>query len=175
MTSINVGAAFAESSFGAIELVSHDDVHFGSHLCVTSLTCKRGGFYHSTYVFQLRFLEIMDTNRQDALVELESELRVNLSLVGIIPLLEKTQDGRGGFMTREEKISVVAEKGDPNRVSKIIEILRKKDNDAFDRFREILKRSGNEVWEKTIREYVERATVRRAEKHLGGFEGTKCN
>ena len=31
----------------------------------------------------------MDTNHQDALVELESDLRVNLSLVGIVPLLEK--------------------------------------------------------------------------------------
>ena len=119
----------------------------------------------------------MDVNRQDALVELESELRVNLSLVGIIPLLEKTQDGRGGFMTRIERMSVEAEKGDPDRVSKIIEILRKKDNDAFDRFCTILKRSENEVWEKIIRKYVERTAVhvRRSEKHLDGFEGTKSN
>ena len=120
------------------------------------------------------FLEIMDTNRQDALVELESELRVNLSLVGIIPLLEKTQDGRGGFMTRVERMSVEAEKGDPDRVSKIIEILRKKDNNAFDRFCDILKQSGNEVWEKTIRKYAERVAAQGSEINSGGFEGTKC-
>ena len=119
-------------------------------------------------------VEIMDANRQGALVESEKDLRVNLSLVSIVPLLEKTQDGRGGFMTREERMSVEAEKGDPDRVSKIIEILRKKDNDAFVRFCAILKQSGNEVWENTIREYAERAAVRKSEKHLDGFEGTKC-
>ena len=118
-------------------------------------------------------IEIMDANRQDALVELESVLRVNLSLAGIVSLLEKTQDGRRGFMTREERMSVETEKGDPDRVSKIIETLRKKDNDAFDRFCAILKQSGNEVWEKTIREYAERAPVRGSEKHLDRFEGTK--
>ena len=119
----------------------------------------------------------MDANRQDALVESESELRMNLSLVGVVPLLEKTQDGRGGFMTREERMSVEAipQEDGPGRVSKIIETLRKKDNDAFDRFCAILKQSGNEVWEKTIREYAERAAVGSAEKDLDGFEGTKCD
>ena len=137
---------------------------------------RRGGFYHRLYDSTC-FLEIMDANREGALVELESVLRVKLSLVGIIPLLEKTQDGRGGFMTLEEKMLVVAipQEYGPQRVSKIIEILRRKDNNAFDRFCAILKRSGNEVWEKTIREYVERATVRSSKKNLGGFEGTKCN
>ena len=116
---------------------------------------------------------MMDTNRQGALVELESDLRVNLSLVSVVPQLEKTEDGRGGFMTREERMSVEAEKGDPDRVSRIIEILRKKDNDAFDRFCEILRQSGNRVWEKRIREYEKGAAVRRSEQHLD--EGTKCN
>ena len=102
-------------------------------------------------------LPIMDPNRQDALVKLESELRVNLSLVGILPLLERTQDGDGGFMTREEKMSVeaISEGNVAERVSKIIDILRKKNNDAFDRFCEILKQSGNEVWEDKLRKTID--------------------
>ena len=102
-------------------------------------------------------MPIMDPNRQDALVKLESELRVNLSLVGILPLLERTQDGNGGFMTREEKMSVVAipEGNVAERVSKIIDILRKKNDDGFDRFCEILKQSGNEVWEDKLRKTVD--------------------
>ena len=116
----------------------------------------------------------MDPNHQDALAKLESDLRVNLSLVGVVPLLEKTEDGRGGFMTREERMAVEAipQEDDPRRVSKIIDTLRKKDNDAFDRFCKILRQSGNKVWEKRIREYEERAAVRRSEKHFD--EGTKC-
>ena len=109
----------------------------------------------------------MEQCRQDALVEFESELRVNLSLNGILPLLEKTQDGRRGVMTREEKMSIEAEKGDPDRVSKIIEILRKKDNDSFDRFCEILKKSGNEVWGKRLREQTKGTAVQSPEDPPG--------
>ena len=105
----------------------------------------------------------MEQDRQDVLVKFESELRVNLSLNGVLPLLEKTQDGRGGFMTREERMSVEAKKGDPKRVSKIIEILRKKDNDSFDRFCEILKESGNVVWGKRLREQTKRTVVQSPE------------
>ena len=94
----------------------------------------------------------MNPSRRDALVKLESELRVNLSLDGILPLLEKTQDGRGGFMTRVERMSVEAEGGDLARASKIIGLLRKKDNRAFDRFCEILCESGNEDWGKKLRD-----------------------
>ena len=94
----------------------------------------------------------MNPSRRDALVKLESELRVNLSLDGVLPLLEKTKDGRGGFMTREERMLVEAERGDLDRVNKIIGILRKKDNRAFDRFCAILCESGNEVWGKKLRD-----------------------
>ena len=113
----------------------------------------------------------MNPFRRDALVKLESELRVNLSLDGILPLLEKTEDGRGGVMTRVERMSVEAERGDLGRVSKIIEILRKKDNRAFDRFCEILCESGNEVWEKKLRDAVNAATKSRvAESRSRGAE-----
>ena len=103
----------------------------------------------------------MNPFRKDALVMLEKELRVNLSLDGILPLLEKTEDGRGGFMTRVERMSVEAERGDPDRVSKIIGILRKKDNRAFDRFCEMLCESGNEVWGKRLRDALNAATKSR--------------
>ena len=111
----------------------------------------------------------MEQDHQDALVKFESELRVNLSLNGILPLLEKTQGRRGGFMTREERMSVDAEKGDPDRVSKIIEILRKKDNDSFDRFCEILKISGNEIWGNRLRsrEQTKRTAVQSPEDPPG--------
>ena len=94
----------------------------------------------------------MNPFRRDALVKLESELRVNLSLDGILPLLEKTEDGGGGFMNRVERMWVESERGDLDRVSRIIGILRKKDNRAFDRFCEILCESGNEVWGKKLRD-----------------------
>ena len=106
----------------------------------------------------------MNSFRKDALVVLESELRVNLSLDGILSLLEKTEDGRGGFMTRGERMSVEAEKGDPDRVSKIIGILRKKDNRAFDRFCEILCESGNEVWGEKLRDALSVATKSRVDE-----------
>ena len=105
----------------------------------------------------------MSPFRRYALVRLESELRVNLSLDGILPLLEKTEDGRGGFMTRLERMSVEAEREDPDRASKIIGILRKKDNRAFDRFCEILCESGNEVWGKKLRDTMD-ATYEAAAK-----------
>jgi hypothetical protein len=90
----------------------------------------------------------MDSSRQDALVKLESELRVNLSLVGMISRLERTGDGEGGFMTRDERMSVEAfpVEDSPRRVGKIIEILRTKSNASFDRFCTILYQSGNETW-----------------------------
>ena len=113
----------------------------------------------------------MNPFRKDALVKLESELRVNLSLDGVLPLLEKTEDGRGGFMTRVERMSVEAERGDLDRVSKIIGILRKKDNRAFDRFCEILCESGNEVWGKKLRDAVNAAAKSRvAESRSRGAE-----
>ena len=90
----------------------------------------------------------MDSSRQDALVKLESELRVNLSLVGVMSRLEKTGDGEGGFMTRDERMSVEAipVEDSPRRVDKIIVILRKKNNVSFNRFCTILYQSGNETW-----------------------------
>jgi hypothetical protein len=96
----------------------------------------------------------LDKVFDDALVKLESEFRGKLSLAGIIPRLERTGDGDGGFMTLEEKQSVEAEKGEPDKVSKIIAILRKKDNDAFTRFRYILRKSGNDTWDKELGEEV---------------------
>jgi hypothetical protein len=92
----------------------------------------------------------MDKVFEDALVKLEKDFRVRLSLDGILPRLERTRDGGGGFMTQEERLSVEAEKTDPDKVSKIIAILRRKDNDAFERFREILRESGNELWDKRL-------------------------
>ena len=109
----------------------------------------------------------MNPSRKDALVKLESELRVNLSLDGVLPLLEKTEDGRGGFMTRVERMSVEAERGDLDRVSKIIGILRKKDNRAFDRFCAILCESGNEVWGKKLRDAVNAAAKSRVAESRG--------
>ena len=59
-------------------------------------------------------------SQRDALVKLESELRANLSLDGVLPLLERTQDGRGGFMNRVERLLVEAERGNLDRVRLII-------------------------------------------------------
>ena len=86
---------------------------------------------------------MMDKWKRDALISREAELQVNLSLIGIMSLLEKPA---GGFMTAAERISVDAERGQIYQVGKIIKILRQKGNEEFEIFLKILNESGNEVW-----------------------------
>ena len=85
----------------------------------------------------------MDTWKKHALVSLESDLKVNLSLVGLLSRLERPA---GGFMTEDERRSVEEVQGKSNQVCKIIEILRGKGNRDFDAFLKMLRKSGNELW-----------------------------
>lgn len=85
----------------------------------------------------------MDAWKRHALVSLEHELKVNLSLAGILSQLACPD---GGFMTGDERRSVEEVQGKSNKVGKIIEILQRKDNKDFDIFQKILRESGNEVW-----------------------------
>ena len=91
----------------------------------------------------------MDGWKRDAIVSLEHKLQPNLSLTGLIPLLEKPA---GGFMTEIDRISVEALEGRLKRVGRIIEVLRKKGNKEIDAFLEILRKSGNEIWATEIEE-----------------------
>lgn len=93
----------------------------------------------------------MDTWKKNALVSLESDLKVNLSVAGLFSRLERPA---GGFMTEDERKSVEAVQGTSNQVGKIIGILRGKDNKDFEAFQKVLRQSGNEVWEKRIDEEV---------------------
>ena len=85
----------------------------------------------------------MDAWKRHALVSLEHDLKVNLSLEGILSQLACPE---GGFMTEEERRSVEDVQDNSNKVGKIIEILKGKDNKEFDIFQKILSESGNEVW-----------------------------
>ena len=84
----------------------------------------------------------------DRLVEAEADMRIKLSLEGLVPLLERPA---GGFMTREERIMVTSAPNDPERVSKIISILRMKTDEDFVKFCNILDKSGNQHWIASLR------------------------
>ena len=91
--------------------------------------------------------DAMDTWKKEALVSLESDLKVNLSLAGLLSRLERPA---GGFMTEDERMSVDEEQGDSKKIVKIINILKKKGNAEFGIFLNMLRKSGNEVWASTI-------------------------
>ena len=91
----------------------------------------------------------MDAWKRHALVSLEHELKVNLSLEGILSRLACPE---GEFMTGEERRSVEDVQDKSNKVGKIIEILQGKDNKDFDIFQKILRESGNEVWAEKLNE-----------------------
>ena len=91
--------------------------------------------------------DAMDTWKRNALVSLESKLKVNLSLAGLLSQLERPA---GGFMTEDERMSVDEEQGDSKKIVKIINILKKKGNAEFDIFLNMLIESGNEVWASAI-------------------------
>ena len=84
----------------------------------------------------------------DRLVEAENEIRVRLSLEGLIPLLGRPA---GGFMTPWERIAVTSAPSDPEKVSKIISILRKKTDKDFVKFCNVLEESGNQHWSACLR------------------------
>ena len=91
----------------------------------------------------------MDTWRKQAIVSLESDLKVNLSLAGLLSRLERPA---GGFMTEDERRSVEEVQGKSNQVGKIIEVLRGKGNRDFDAFLNVLRESGNELWAEKLDE-----------------------
>ena len=95
----------------------------------------------------------MDSRYDGALVALESEMRLNLSVERMIPFLEQKA---GGFMIKAEKMQVtsVNRENTPEMVSRIVSILRKKGNEQFFIFLNILDKSGNEVWANKHREHV---------------------
>ena len=97
----------------------------------------------------------MDRRFDGALAAIEAELRVNLSVDGILPLLEREA---GGFMVKEEKMHVtsVNRENTPEMVTRIVNILRKKGDNEFDIFLDILDKSGNNVWANKLRERVGR-------------------
>ena len=101
------------------------------------------------FVLSYTYICAMDGWKRDAIVSLEHKLQPNLSLTGLIPLLEKPA---GGFMTEIDRISVEALEGRLKRVGRIIEVLRKKGNKEIDAFLEILRKSGNEIWATEIEE-----------------------
>ena len=85
----------------------------------------------------------MDISKKNALASLEHDLRLNLSMVGLLSRLERPA---GGFMTEEERKSVKEKEGESKQVGKMIKILRGKGNNDFDTFLTMLRESGNEVW-----------------------------
>lgn len=111
----------------------------------------------------------MDSWKKLALVSLEHDLKANLSLAGLLSLLERPA---GGFMTEDERKSVEEVQGKSNQVSKIIEILRGKGNRDFDAFQRVLKKTGNEVWAEKIDESAHH--FMEYDKAKGGYCHTTC-
>ena len=89
----------------------------------------------------------MDKWRDDALVKHEHALKLNLSLISLLSLLEQPA---GGFMIREERMNVESVEGQMERVDRILKVLRGKGNEEFDIFLKVLNNSGNDVWARTI-------------------------
>ena len=86
---------------------------------------------------------------KDALICLERDLKVNLSLEELMDLLERPA---GGFMTEAEKMSVCEEVKQRDKVGRIISLLRGKGDRDFDSFLKLLRESGNEVWSGQLEE-----------------------
>ena len=91
----------------------------------------------------------MDNWKKYALVSLENDLKVNLSMTDLVGRLEKPA---GGFMTEGERMHVEGAENKCEQVGRIIGILRGKGNNEFDTFLKMLKESGNEVWADKIQE-----------------------
>lgn len=91
----------------------------------------------------------MDKWRDDALAKHEHELKLNLSLVSLLSLLERPA---GGFMIRGERMNVDSAEGQSEQVGRILKVLRGKGNEEFDTFLKVLNKSGNEVWARTIKD-----------------------
>ena len=98
----------------------------------------------------------MDTWKKNALASLECDLKLSLSLAGLLSRLERPA---GGFMTEEERRSIEDVQGKGDQVGRIIEILRGKGNKDFEAFQKVLRESGNEVWAEKIDEEVARQFV----------------
>lgn len=88
-----------------------------------------------------------------ALISLERDLKINLSLEELPDLLEWPA---GGFMTEAEKLSVCEEPKRKDKVGRIITLLREKGDRDFYIFLKLLRESGNEVWAGQLEEAVER-------------------
>ena len=100
---------------------------------------------------------------KDALISLERDLKVNLSLQELVDFLERPA---GGFMTEAEKMSVCEEPKRSDKVGCIISLLRGKGDRDFDIFLNLLRKSGNEVWAEQLEE---KAWQFRGEAHGGGW------
>ena len=100
---------------------------------------------------------------KDALISLERDLKVNLSLQELVDFLERPA---GGFMTEAEKMSVCEEPKRSDKVGCIISLLRGKGDRDFDIFLKLLRKSGNEVWAEQLEE---KAWQFRGEAHGGGW------
>ena len=101
---------------------------------------------------------------KDALISLEKDLKINLSLEDLTDLLERPA---GGFMTEGEKMSVCEETKQRDKAGRIISLLRGKGDRDFDIFLKLLRESGNEVWAGQLEE---KAGQLRREALGGGWD-----
>ena len=99
---------------------------------------------------------------KDALVSLERDLKIYLSIEELPDLLERPA---GGFMTEAEKMSVCEQPSRRDKVGRIISLLRGKGDQDFDIFIKLLRESGNEVWAGQLEE---KARFFRRESQGGG-------
>ena len=91
--------------------------------------------------------------KEDALISLEEDLKLNINLVDLMGHL---QQPAGGFMTEDEKMSVCEQPDQREKVGCIINLLRTKSDREFDIFTESLKKTGHKVWAEQLESTAER-------------------
>ena len=85
-------------------------------------------------------------------MELQGTLKVNVKMIQLIEILEKSA---GGFI-QAEVLRVKAKTGDAEQMGQVIDILRGKEDEAFYRFCDLLQCSNYGVWACELKSTAER-------------------
>ena len=89
----------------------------------------------------------------NALVALKGKLTSNIKMIKLPNMLERPA---GGFLDKDEALSVKAKSGDVEQVGQLVEILQGKGDDDFATFCRMLRQCNYEVWARELELTAER-------------------
>ena len=89
----------------------------------------------------------------NALVALKGKLTSNIKMIKLPNMLERPA---GGFLDKDEALSVKAKSGDVEQVGHLVEILQGKGDDDFATFCRMLRQCNYDVWARELELTAER-------------------